>query len=249
MNHQTLIPILLALALLTACHSSSSSGGDDDADTGSDSDTDTDVDTDTDTAGDDCPHECTSEELCDEVDGTVHDDFDCFFDEEVCCEWGSDTDTVVDTDSCTMGDFVGTVSVYSMADIEEAAGYTTIVGDLSIMNCPMCYELVALSCLAEVNGAVTISGVDALPDVDGLDALATVGGDLAIYDNSSLTNLDGLGVLTDVGGEFLSISNNVLLPDCEVCQVLDQLTSLVFTETDFLGNLDDTCTPVPDNCP
>jgi hypothetical protein len=46
----TLLPLLLALVLLPACHSSNSSGGDDDTDTGtgSDSDTDSDVDTDTD---------------------------------------------------------------------------------------------------------------------------------------------------------------------------------------------------------
>jgi hypothetical protein len=61
MNHRTLLPLLLALALLPACQSNSSSGGGDDAgtDTGTaDTDTDTDSDTDTDTDGD-----------CVEVDG------------------------------------------------------------------------------------------------------------------------------------------------------------------------------------
>ena len=48
--------------------------------------------------------------------------------------------------------------------------------------------------------------------------------------------------------EFLNISDNNTLPDCEACDLLDQLIS-VPVAIDVYYNLDDTCTPVPDNCP
>jgi hypothetical protein len=50
-----------------------------------------------------------------------------------------------------------------------------------------------------------------------------------------------------VGGPLL-IDNNPALPDCEVCDLDDQLTSGP-TSFDVFDNLDDSCTPVPDNCP
>ncbi len=43
-------------------------------------------------------------------------------------------------------------------------------------------------------------------------------------------------------------SVNGSLPDCEACEVLDQLTSGP-TSIDVHDNLDDLCTPVPANCP
>jgi len=52
MTHRTLLPLLLALALLPTCDRSGHSGGDDDEDTGADADTDTDTDADTDTGSD-----------------------------------------------------------------------------------------------------------------------------------------------------------------------------------------------------
>jgi hypothetical protein len=42
--------------------------------------------------------------------------------------------------------------------------------------------------------------------------------------------------------------NNDVLPDCEVCDLLDQLTSAP-TSIDVHDNLADTCTPVPTGCP
>jgi hypothetical protein len=44
------------------------------------------------------------------------------------------------------------------------------------------------------------------------------------------------------------ITGNSTLPDCEACDLLDQVTSGPISPS-VNNNLDDTCTPVPDNCP
>jgi hypothetical protein len=62
------LPILLALALLPACHRSSSPGDDDDSDTGTDSDTDTDTDVDADTDADTDSVTDTVPDGCDKID-------------------------------------------------------------------------------------------------------------------------------------------------------------------------------------
>jgi hypothetical protein len=56
-----------------------------------------------------------------------------------------------------------------------------------------------------------------------------------------------LSGVTSVGGE-LGIGWNQVLPDCEACDLLDQLTTAPYLITVF-DNLDDSCTPVPSNCP
>ena len=96
---------------------------------------------------------------------------------------------------------------------------------------------------------IGIIGNDVLTNVDGLSALTSIEGSLVINGNATLTNLDGLGSLTD-GGEYLCITQNDILLDCEVCDLLDQLTSLpADADIDVDHNLDDTCTPVPAGCP
>jgi hypothetical protein len=46
----------------------------------------------------------------------------------------------------------------------------------------------------------------------------------------------------------LLVHENSTLPNCEVCELLDQLlTGPVLLHV--YDNLFDTCTPVPDNCP
>jgi hypothetical protein len=48
----------------------------------------------------------------------------------------------------------------------------------------------------------------------------------------------------------LAITLNGSLPDCEVCELLDQLTlGPIYMNMDVHNNLDDSCTPVPSNCP
>ena len=47
---------------------------------------------------------------------------------------------------------------------------------------------------------------------------------------------------------ILWIYSNEVLPDCEVCDLLDQLTTTP-APIDVHDNLDDSCTPVPVGCP
>jgi hypothetical protein len=95
---------------------------------------------------------------------------------------------------------------------------------------------------------VRIEGNDVLPNLDGMSALTWVTGAwLDINSNASLDNLDGLGNLIQLNGDLL-IYDNPDLPECEACDLLDQLT-LGPSSTDVYDNLSDTCTPVPDNCP
>ncbi len=65
--------------------------------------------------------------------------------------------------------------------------------------------------------------------------------------NDAVANLDGLSGLVSVT-EDLEIKDNETLPDCEVCGLLDQLTTLP-PFINFHDNLDDSCTPVPGSCP
>lgn len=69
--------------------SDSDSDGDSDTDSDSDSDTDTDSDTDSDYT---CPYECISLAECTSGDGEVKDELTCP-DSQVCCYFGTDTDT------------------------------------------------------------------------------------------------------------------------------------------------------------
>jgi hypothetical protein len=86
-----------------------------------------------------------------------------------------------------------------------------------------------------------------LVDLSGLGELATVGGGFYLTTNPVLTSLAGLGALTSVSGVF-QVVNNEDLPDCEACDLLEQLTSGP-ASVDVHDNLDDSCTPVPDSCP
>jgi hypothetical protein len=92
-----------------------------------------------------------------------------------------------------------------------------------------------------------VAGNDALDNLDGLSGLASVFWSLQIIDNDALTSLDGLSSLTAVGLGY-ETTNNLALPDCESCDLLDQLTTEP-PSIDVHDNLDDACTPVPDNCP
>jgi hypothetical protein len=92
-----------------------------------------------------------------------------------------------------------------------------------------------------------ISSNPALTNLDGLSTLTSLDKGLGITSNDALADLDGLGGITSVGNDFIVYFNDIL-PDCEVCDLLDQLTSVPTTMT-VSANLDDTCTPVPANCP
>ena len=135
----------------------------------------------------------------------------------------SSTDGGTDTDtSCPEGEYSGDFTIGTQSDVATLAGYTSISGDLEI-ECLSCTDLSELICLT------------------------SVGGNLFLWDNDALTALAGLNALTSVGNN-LTIFDNYALPDCEACDLLDQLTSGP-TLIDVHENLDDSCTPVPANCP
>ena len=112
-------------------------------------------------------------------------------------------------------------------------------------------------------------GNDLLADLSGLSSLVRVGG-LNLAGNAALTGLDGAVCLQSIYGDFnlkmmpaienvslprlrvvrshLNIYDNNVLPDCDVCDLLDQLT-LAPDTIDVWDNLEDTCAPVPANCP
>ena len=188
---------------------------------------------------------------------------------------GGDAGTETDTDTatemgCTEGEYDGDFLIQMPSDAETLAGYTSISGNLFI-ECPSCTDLKELSCLAEAHGFVSIgecttltglnglSGITAVDDtlyvsgntsltsLDGLGALESLGGGLSINNNAALANLDGLGTLMSVNWD-VTVFDNDALPDCEVCDLLDQFTSAP-SWTDVHDNLSDACTPVPDNCP
>ncbi len=146
---------------------------------------------------------------------------------------------------CNLGEYSSSFEIETQSDVATLAGYTSISGTLTIQ-CPSCTNLNELICLTSVRDYLLIEH-NHLPNLDGLSALTSVGWGLRIFDNIGLSNLDGLGALTSVG-EGLLIGFNYPLHDCEVCDLLDQLT-VTPINIDVHGNLDDTCTPVPANCP
>ena len=232
------------LATIPGCFYTHTDADDPDANIGTDTDTDIDTDSDTDT------------------------DLDTDTD--------TDTDTATDTGpiECNLGDYSGSFTIATQSDVAALAGYTSISGTLFV-NCHSCTELSELVCLTSVdmdlwiyenNTLTNLSGLSsitsvgwclaisdnpALTNLDGLSALTSVNEGmvfgLLIDNNASLTNLDGLSALTSVGDNFL-IHFNDILPDCEACDLLDQLTTPPIS-IEVHTNLDDTCTPVPAGCP
>jgi hypothetical protein len=101
--------------------------------------------------------------------------------------------------------------------------------------------------VTSVVGDLRILGNGILANVNGLSALTSVDGYLGIMNNVTLANLDGLSNLTSVVGAFYDYGNSAQ-PDCEVCELLDQLTAAP-ASIDVHDNLADTCTPVPASCP
>ena len=159
----------------------------------------------------------------------------------------SDTDTDTDTDTdCTQGEYSGDFTITTQSDVATIAGYTSISGSL-VIECPSCTDLGELSCLTSVVVGLTITNNTALTNLGGLSALTYAGDTLQIDNNTALTNLDGLSALTSVAGYFW-IASNTALPDCETCNLWDQLTNPPMS-IEVHDNLDDACTPVPDNCP
>ena len=151
--------------------------------------------------------------------GVSHHEQQCPCGGDVCCEWGDDDDE--DAESCGLGSYGGSATVYSQLGVGGLAGYTSIAGDLKI-ECPGCVSLGPLYCLEWISGDLGIADCGVLEDLDGLDALEGIGGDLIVRGNESL-------------------------PDCAVCDLLDLLESGP-DAVDVHDNRADECTPVPEGC-
>jgi hypothetical protein len=102
-----------------------------------------------------------------------------------------------------------------------------------------------LGSLVSMGASFSIEGNNSLTSLEGLTSFTEVP-ILTIEANDSLANLDGLTSLTSVSMDVM-IGSNPNLPDCEVCDLIDQLTT--YSSISVENNLDDSCTPVPDNCP
>ena len=127
------------------------------------------------------------------------------------------------------------------------AGYEAVSGNLFVEGTTLA-DFTGLECLASVGGGMWIVENDSLANLQGLNALTSVGDNLTFELNVSLTSLDGLDSLTELGGalhieynlaltnldgpsaltsvgDYFSVFFNDVLPDCEVCELLDQLTT------------------------
>ena len=141
----------------------------------------------------------------------------------------------------------------ALTNLDGLSGITSVGGwGLLIDNNNSLTNLDGLSALTSVV-YLAIYYNDALTNLDGLSGITSVSS-LFIFANPALTNLDGLGALISVGGNNLvegddfRVNDNTVLPGCEVCDLLDQLTSGP-ASIDVHDNFDDECTPVPTNCP
>ena len=134
-----------------------------------------------------------------------------------------------------------------LTTLDGLSALTSVGGGLFILGNDTLANLDGLSALTLVGGNLSIRNNEALNNLDGLSACNSVGGELKIHNNDTLTNLDGLSALTSANNHWW-IYENTALPDCEVCELLDQLTG-GSTSLSVFENLDDTCTPVPGNCP
>jgi hypothetical protein len=107
-------------------------------------------------------------------------------------------------------------------------------------------DLTGLGSLSSVGGCLSIQ-FSSLTSLTGLDGLISVGGYLSFWNNNALVSLTGMEALTSVG-DNLGFLGNSNLPDCEICDLIGQITSGP-ASISVNSNLADTCTPVPANCP
>jgi hypothetical protein len=118
----------------------------------------------------------------------------------------------------------------NLSNLTSVGGYLSVDSNYSITN------LDGLSGIITVGGGLEIDSNHSLTNLSGLSGIATsVGTAIEIYNNDSLTNLNGLSGITTIEEEV-------------VCQLLGQLIPAPAT-VDVHDNLDDSCTPVPSNCP
>jgi hypothetical protein len=138
----------------------------------------------------------------------------------------SDNDNLTNLDGLDGITAANSIHIHDNSSLNSLIGLETITGSVGI----------------------TIGNNSSLISLEGLGGITDLGeyGCLGIYNNDALISLEGLSGLTWVDDEFVIWDNNIL-PDCEACAILSQLTTVPTVEV--YDNLDDTCTPVPANCP
>jgi hypothetical protein len=187
-----------------------------------------------------CVDEETDAEGDTDADTDADSDADGDTDADTDTDSDADGDTDADTDSDTdtgLGCLEGSYTITNVLDITVLAPYTCVTGDVMVDEARGLTSI-DLPNLTSVGG-LFIRTNDALSNLR-FSALTSVGGNLIIGTNDALTSLNGLSNLTSVGGD-LDVSSNTALPQCEVCDLLDQLVEFSgnFSSRD---NLPDTCT-------
>ncbi len=121
--------------------------------------------------------------------------------------------------ACDKGEYEGTLTVETQADIDEIAGYTSITGRLAVAESDVeC--LTFLSCMESVGHDLSIFDNNLLTDVRGLDNITEIGavtdgplmpgGTLTVSENDALVDFDSLNLIEQTPLS-LSISANTSL--------------------------------------
>ena len=116
------------------------------------------------------------------------------------------------------GIWEGDYTIGSLADLEAFIGYSSIAGNLFILDSYLT-NLDGLSYITSISGSLSIVNNDALTNLDGLSNITSIGGGLYIADNAALTNLDGLSNITTIG-------DNLYIDDNAALTTLDGLSNI-----------------------
>jgi len=166
-------------------------------------------------------------------------DADTDTDTDTDADGDTDTDSDVDTELCPEGVLDGDFTLANYDDFELIDDCEEITGTLCVFLCLDCEDLVPLGSLTTVGADLQIIANDMVVDLAGLEALTSVGGELMIIENEGLISLAGLDALSSVGGKVI-VEANMLLPYCEVCDLLDRIEELA-PDAGLGANLADDC--------
>jgi len=132
---------------------------------------------------------------------------------------------------------LGSLSLYiSNLKSVASASFPSLVDVNNIIFSWSSVENIDLSSLQTAD-SLFISGLGTINNGPNVPLLSELG-DLSITDNDTLSSLGWLGTLDTVTGN-ISVSNNPSMPQCEACDLLDQIT--LSGNFSFSGNLDDSC--------
>jgi hypothetical protein len=174
---------------------------------------------------------------------------------------GTGTGPTPPTETCSQGTWTGNFSARSAADLQQLVGYTHVTGTLYVGTSASASgtdvtSLLALSCLEQVDGSLTLLENPVLIDLEGLEQLAFVGDDFTVSTNASLRSLEAVTQLvvgdvlhlranpqlTLLGAGLLSattlyINENAALPQCRADALANELGLLC----NCAGNSESSC--------